>query len=415
MKQMSFMGLCLSVVCSVASAGLYLDFGSTALTEGPDANGNYWNNVAITSAGASTGLLVDDANNVTGVDLVFLTDSYATNSGALADPDPNLLGDLAIATVTGDYHAQLGSYGYGPTSFQLTGLNPDSRYVLSIYGGRLGGDANDVRITQFDVQGVIAELQTTGPIGDPNGSFANGNDSTVLVTDTVAPDANGVIEVTFVAVEGGIGYLSAMKVNEVSSVMLVDFGATPTEGADSNGNYWNSVVGTAITNDDNPALNLVDDANNPMDVTYIQLDEAYATNSGSLVDPDPNLLGDLAVGTATGDYHAQLFAGYGVPPISFLLAGLDPNQSYVMSFYAGRDAEEVRVTQFDVLGTNADVGTLQTSGVGIGVSPDYANGNDSVVLVTKPIVPDENGEILVTYGVIEGSYGYLGAMKVVAF
>ncbi len=418
----------LCLLCSMASVAmandpnapvpplnLLLDFGNAALTEGPDINGNTWNNVVITSAGSVLANMVDDANNPTDVNLVLLTGSYATASGALTDPDPNLLGDMAIATVTGDYHAQLGSYGYGPTSFQLTGLDPDKKYVLSIYGGRLGNDANDVRITQFDVQGTVAQLQTTGPIGDPNGSFANGNDSTILVTDAVAPDVNGVIQVTFEAIEGGIGYLGAMKVEEVSKIMYVDFGNNAlTVSPDLNGNTWNNATEASIADVNNPpVLMLVDDANNATDVNLVMVVAAYPTNSGALANPDPNLLGDLAVSTATGDYFLH-YPGYPAP--SFLLTGLDPNQAYVLRMYAGRDTAAERVTQYEVVGANTYIGTLQTSGEGLGVDTvNYANGNDSTILATDPITPNEDGEIQVSFSALVDIYGYLGAMKIVAF
>ena len=155
---------------------------------------------------------------------------------------------------------------------------------------------------------------------------------------------------------------------------------------------------------------MVDADNNPTDVNLVFVSASYPSASGALTNPDSSLLGDLAVGSATGDYFVHI-AGYD-PPV-FLLTGLDPSKTYVLSIYAGRDTEEVRITQYDVQGENTFVGTLQTSGEGIG-GTDYPNGNDSTILVTDPITPNENGEIQVTFSILEGSYGYLGAMKVEA-
>ncbi|MBN2183194.1 MAG: hypothetical protein JW715_14880, partial [Sedimentisphaerales bacterium] len=194
--------------------------------------------------------------------------------------------------------------------------------------------------------------------------------------------------------------------------MFLDFGNSAlTEGPDINGNYWNNVVNTDAGS---ATGNLVDAQNNPTDVNLVLVTGSYQTNSGALANPDPSLLGDLAVGTATGDYHVQLLANYGMAPISFLLTGLDQSKTYVFSFYAGRDTEEERITQYDIQGANAYSGTLQTSGSGIGSVPEYPNGNDSTILVTEPVTPNENGEIQVTFSVVSGSYGYLSAMKVEA-
>ena len=88
---------------------LYLDFGKSdgtngSMTEAPDANGHYWNNIVSTESGSpstkSAGYvvsdLVDAANQPTGFALTTTEDFKANgrNNGGLKTPDADLLGDL---------------------------------------------------------------------------------------------------------------------------------------------------------------------------------------------------------------------------------------------------------------------------------------------------------------------------------
>ncbi len=429
MRRLITVSLCVllsSIVCSamaddansvpsIVPAGplaMYFDFGvAAAKTANPDINGHYWNNVTNYAKDAKLSL-IDDANRPTDVNLVFVSASYASNTKCLTNPDPNLLGDLAIGTATGD--AFLHIKPNAAPVFQLTGLNSNSRYVLTFFAGRNGDNDTDVRITQFDVVGASAysgTLQVSGPSIGHTTAFPNGNDSTVLASDPVVPDANGVIQVSWSAVTGTYGHLAAMKVTEVPhQIVYFDFGtaALKTVNPDTNGRYWNNVTNYAK----DAKLSLIDDANTPTDVNLVFVSASYASSTKCLTNPDPNLLGDLAIGTATGDAFLHI-KSYAAPV--FQLTGLDPNSKYILKFFAGRNADTTvpeATTQYDVVGTNSYSGTLQVTGTGLGHTAAFLNGNDSTVLAGDPVIPDANGAIQVTWSIVTGGYGYLSVMKV---
>lgn len=132
--------------------------------------------------------------------------------------------------------------------------------------------------------------------------------------------------------------------------------------------------------------------------------------NGGLQDPDPALLGDLAVPSATQDYFYTTGPD---DPGGLALTGLDPARRYTLRLLASREwADETRVTRFTAHGGEGALsGTVTTSGRGIG--HDGGDGNDSVVLELPAILPDAWGQVHLDVEIEAGSYGYVNVVEVV--
>ena len=220
---------------------LLMDFGPGNPQDGdptpsPDARGLHWNNwhaaegnVAV-NAGERLADLVDTAGGGTGVRLT-VTGGFSTNgkvNGGLLNPDPALLGDLAVATATQDYFfsGADGLPGGGnddiPGGFMLDGLDPAGVYELRLFGSRRLADAT--RTTEYRVTGaneVVAELTTTGRDIGSDGSY-DGNDDAVALAGGVRPDAFGQVFVDMTVLTGAFAYVNAMEVRRVSASVAAE-------------------------------------------------------------------------------------------------------------------------------------------------------------------------------------------------
>lgn len=209
---------------------MLFDFGpSNALdgahTNSPDANGHYWNNWTTASggvninAGEHVGNLVDSTGVSTGINLT-ITGGFQSNgfrNGGLRNPDPALLGDFAIDSVTGDYFFSTadGLQGGGDDDigggFMLDGLDPNLLYDFSFFGSR-----NDpqTRITEYRVTGANDQsvlLQTSGNNIGIDGIY-DGNDDEIAEILGVQPDQFGQVFVDLTLKAGNFAYIAAMKV-----------------------------------------------------------------------------------------------------------------------------------------------------------------------------------------------------------
>ncbi|SEM33294.1 Por secretion system C-terminal sorting domain-containing protein [Chitinophaga rupis] len=189
----------------------------------------------------------------------------------------------------------------------------------------------------------------------------------------------------------------------------VDFGPNDvsngniTTSPDRNGNYWNNVTNINTTA---PQVNLVDKANAATGA-YIKITSGFLSNgiqNGGLLSPDAGLLGDLAIPTATQDYFHTTASS------SLSIRGLDKTKGYVFNLFGSRNDPEKRVTTYSLTGATFYNGTLQTSGTNLG-GTGY-NGNTKTILTSDIIMPDDNGHINLTLTRTEGSFGYLGVMKI---
>ncbi|QHS63397.1 RICIN domain-containing protein [Chitinophaga agri] len=408
--------LCLCTIGTSAQAlkTFYVDFGPNDVTNGnvtasPDGNGNYWNNVTNTATTAPAVYLLTNRNASSGacINITAGFSSNGINNGGLLAPNAALLNDFAINTATQDYFHTDNTAG-----FIIRGLDVSKGYVFYFFATR---NDPEVRKSSYTLTGKTtysATLQTSGT--NLGGTGYNGNNSTVLATTTLSPDVKGQIAVTVKREQGAFAYIGALKIEEVAlpitalKTAFIDFGPNDvvngnvTPGPDVNGNYWNNVTNTGVTA---TPVNLADKANAPTGA-YIRILSGFSSNgiqNGGLLSPNPALLGDVAIPTATQDYfHTDASA-------TLSIRGLDKTKGYVFNLFGSRNDPEKRVTTYALTGASFYNGTLQTSGTDLGGTGYH--GNTKTVLTTDIIMPDDNGHINLTVTKTEGAFGYLGVMK----
>lgn len=207
--------LSLNVISQTLEKTTYFDFGDTyQTTSSPDVNGKTWNNINTTTT-PYTVALVDGGNSNNGNSFQ-LIDVFGKNGGSsaggLVTPESLQMGDLAIASATGDYF-----YTGTSASFKITGLSSNKEYRFSIFSSR--SDAA-TRITQYTITGAnltpaIGQIQTTGTgIGLVNGVSYNGNTSSLYVSPNMVPDANGEIKIKISLLSGATAMINAMKMEQ---------------------------------------------------------------------------------------------------------------------------------------------------------------------------------------------------------
>lgn len=102
--------------------------------------------------------------------------------------------------------------------------------------------------------------------------------------------------------------LFTLQILLAQTIFYFDFGpkdvtnGNNTVNPDENGHYWNNINDPYAIN--NPTFNLVDESNNSTNLVLkvISNFQFNGINHGSLLSPDPALLGDFAIATATEDY-----------------------------------------------------------------------------------------------------------------
>lgn len=235
----------------LANRRFYFDFGATPqgankceTTPSPDVNGNWWNNITNTSDGSKYadvgtvyGTLTDSEGKASTM-TVTLNDRFSTNGmsggGGLLEPDATLLGDLAIATATSDYFF----YEADQSDCAMTfgGLEKDKAYRFHIFASR---KANDNRTGNYQLSGYNiwgGTLQAAG--SNLGGEGINQNNSTILVSDYLFPDADGNIRLTVKRASGTYIPLSCMKIEEYSDIerpVLKDYVTVALSGEAVNG------------------------------------------------------------------------------------------------------------------------------------------------------------------------------------
>lgn len=164
---------------------------------------------------------------------------------------------------------------------------------------------------------------------------------------------------------------------------LIDLGPSnaeddaPTESPDVFGQHWNSwnpINGNVLMYSGEHVGNLVDVTGQP---TQLRLVFAAGTHlalgirDGGLVNPDPELLGPLAVPTATQDYIFTVATGTVLNGRGALtIEGLDPEAQYTLRFFASRASSQVARTQYTVTGDGIP-STAQLTVSGTGIGHDY--------------------------------------------
>lgn len=172
---------------------------------------------------------------------------------------------------------------------------------------------------------------------------------------------------------------------------------TITTSPDGNGHYWNNIGDQDVTSNkpsQDYVYSIVDAANGATTITAQLADAQFTANGmsggGGLLSPDAELLGDLAITTATEDY---LFASNS-EHCSVLLSGLDPAKGYQFKVFASRVATDARISDYTFRGAWAIQGSLQAAGTGIGASGE--NQNTSNVYLSPVMRPAADGTIRLT-------------------
>lgn len=395
----------------------YFDFGQDNgrghLTIGADVNGNYWNNVIAPNGAPSTlnagyTLSLVNSGNQTTPYVLETTETMRSNgtagSGALENPNPALLGDLAIATATEDYffiENNLQDKG----GFKLKNLDQTKAYKFYVYGCRA---ENQVRTGVISVSGKNGSHGVHQNSGSGIGTdITNGNDNTIWQSALIVPDSNNEIYFELGILTGGFAYINAMKIEEYSGFVLpvaekkfyIDFGKNnngldgmPAASPDINNNYWNNIYsngdGPTTENADFMNIDLVASDNMPS-VYRLETGSTIQWNgvrNGALTNPDPTLLGDLAIATATHDY---LFID-GSQTAILHFKNLNRDKRYRFNIFGSRyDTSANRIGFITITGANSIKGLHQMGGPGI----SGTGGNDRNIFVSDPITPNMDNQI----------------------
>lgn len=170
-----------------------------------------------------------------------------------------------------------------------------------------------------------------------------------------------------------------------------------TTSPDANGHYWNNIGDQGIASNkpsQDYVYDLVDAANTATNVKVQLADTKFTANGmsggGGLLSPNAELLGDLAVATATEDY---LFAS-GSEHCTVGISGLDPAKGYQFKIFGSRVATDDRVSDYTFRGALAIQGSLQAAGTGIGANGE--NQNTSNVYLSPVMRPNAEGKITIT-------------------
>ncbi len=183
-----------------------------------DQDGRKWNNQIAPAATASTPLVTteDDASAVV-LTVVSAFRTNGINHGGLLAPDPDLLDDFAIATVTEDYF-----FTDASASLEISGLDPSRLYSCRIFATR---DNPETRITRYDLTGIGSStytLQTSGT--DIGADGYDGNNDNILSTAPQYPSAAGTLSIGVSREAGSFAYIGGLALEEYldDAVVTVD-------------------------------------------------------------------------------------------------------------------------------------------------------------------------------------------------
>jgi lysophospholipase L1-like esterase len=183
------------------------------------------------------------------------------------------------------------------------------------------------------------------------------------------------------------------------NTFLINFGSSPISNPDSNSNYWTNVEA-------NNSTYSILDINGVSRYDISTSGNFTPNNNSGFTNPDPNILGDMAISEATQSY---LFLS-GTLTGTVTMSCLDPERLYTLSIFGSRNATSVRETNYTVTGATVSQGMLQTSGSGIATNPAL-NCNDDEFYVVD-MYPNSEGSIEILTEINSGGYGYINMLKV---
>lgn len=200
--------------------------------------------------------------------------------------------------------------------------------------------------------------------------------------------------------------------------VLVDLGASdtthgePSASPDHLGQHWNNWHGLAGGGQVFPGERLAGLVTTSGTATALELivTGGFFNNGrehGGLLWPEGELLGALAVGTATEDFFYSVAEDQ---TGGLALRGLDPAERYTLRLFASRAASEHRTTRYTLHGRETAEALLQTSGAGAGTG----DGNDDTIVVFEDVWPDEHGRLHLDLAPEAGPYAYLSLLELSA-
>lgn len=222
-------GLCAAIVFTaslVASAQtLLIDFGSnnaanggyltvSDLSNGPDSNGNYWNNLFVN--GSTLNNMVFSDNSSSGISMAApgtlvgaAGGGWGIGNGTVNLSSPNL--NIFTAYTDGIYQFAAG----GSNTLTFSGLNPSKTYNFSIFGSRADGGAN--RVTRYTVAGSGGSSSQTLTTSGPNigGAGIHFNNSQTANFSGIQPNGSNEITVTMSVESGTAWHLNTLEITVV--------------------------------------------------------------------------------------------------------------------------------------------------------------------------------------------------------
>ena len=189
-----------------------------------------------------------------------------------------------------------------------------------------------------------------------------------------------------------------------AQTFLIDMGpsANPTASPDTNGNQWNSFApGQFFRLRDTAGVTSA--GATPVGIGFgatTPVGQGPATGEG-LASPDPALLGDLAVQTATEDFVFRSDDGVGPPEsLRFEFSNLDQSLVYTVRVFARRVAGNVRET-----------GYTATGGSGAQSDSVLTSNNTQDIAVIGGITPTAAGVIALDAIALQGGFAYINSIE----
>lgn len=208
--------------------------------------------------------------------------------------------------------------------------------------------------------------------------------------------------------------LAAGAQGAAEATYLFDFGGQGSRGTVTTAAGWNNIT-TAAEADQKIAKHtsytgFVDSQGNaaPDGMKIVLTTEWGANGAGGLTSPSADLLGDMAVATATTDYIFN--TNNGDSGRSFVVAGLDPAKGYRFTIFGSRSANDVRSGWYILSGANSWAVDMQVAGSGLG--DGGANQRTGDAPVSDVIFPDAAGCITLWIDNYRKTYVPLSCMKI---
>lgn len=192
----------------------------------------------------------------------------------------------------------------------------------------------------------------------------------------------------------------------------IDFGPNDTVNGnitvnpDSNGSFWNNVFNPFATGTKFSLFN-TSNASTSYELEVTNQLGANGILNGALLSPDPLLLENYAINTATEDYFFTDNFG------SITLSSLNTDYGYRFKIFASRNSTENRESLYTFEGLNTSSEILQTSGLDLGGSGYH--GNTSSIYNSEIIFPDCNGEIKLTITKNTNSFAYINLLEIIEY